>query len=203
MNLTEFVTVFGIGVGLSMDALAVSITQGACLEIRSFRYPLIIGLTFGFFQALMPLLGWILGSSFSRYISQYDHWIALVLLAIIGIKMFIDGFTEYREKKQIEAQGGEYAAVCIDRLRRRDLLMMGVATSIDALAVGVTFGMLNINILLAILIIGLTTFVLSTGGVLVGKKAGLLLGDKMEMTGGVILVGLGCKIFLEHVMQGV
>ncbi len=203
MSLTEFVTVFGIGVGLSMDALAVSITQGACLEIRSFRYPLTIGITFGFFQALMPLLGWMLGSSFSRYIAQYDHWIAFVLLAIIGIKMFIDGFSESREKKRIEASGEEYCAVCIDRLRRRDLLMMGIATSIDALAVGVTFGMLNLNIWLAILIIGITTFVLSTGGVLVGKKAGPLLGDKMEMAGGFILLGLGGKIFLEHVIQGV
>ena len=100
MSLTEFLTVFGIGVGLSMDAFAVSITQGACLDIRSLRYPLAIGITFGLFQAVMPLMGWLAGTTFNHLVARLDHWIAFALLDAIGIKMFIDGFSEYRVKKK-------------------------------------------------------------------------------------------------------
>jgi manganese efflux pump family protein len=203
MTLTEFITVFGIGIGLSMDAFAVSITQGACLDIRSLRYPLILGITFGIFQAVMPLAGWILGSSFSRYIAQFDHWIAFVLLGIIGGKLFLDGFIEYREKRKAQIGGYDCAESCVDRLRLRSLLMMGLATSIDALAVGVTFGMLDINIWIAIIIIGIITFLVSASGVFIGKKTGPLLGDKMEMIGGVILFSLGLKILVEHILKGV
>ena len=186
-----------------MDAFAVSITQGACLEIRSLRYPIIIGITFGLFQAVMPLVGWLLGSSFSRYIAQFDHWIAFILLGIIGGKMFFDGFFEYREKRRAEANGCECPESCADRLRLRNLLMMGLATSIDALAVGVTFGMLAMNIWLAILIIGTTTMIVSASGVFIGKKTGPLLGDKMEMLGGMILFSLGLKILIEHIVKGI
>ncbi len=203
MTFTEFVTVFGIGIGLSMDAFAVSITQGACLDIRSLRYPLIIGITFGLFQAFMPLMGWLLGSSFSGYIAQFDHWIAFILLGIIGCKMFLDGFIEYREKRRAETGGYDCPESCADRLRLRNLLMMGLATSIDALAVGVTFGMLAMNIWIAILIIGIITFIVSASGVLIGKRTGPLLGDKMEMLGGVILLSLGLKILVEHIVKGV
>lgn len=203
MNWAEFITVFGIAVGLSMDAFAVSITQGACLEIRSLRYPYTIGITFGAFQAVMPLIGWLAGSSFRSKIQGIDHWIALVLLAVIGIKMFIDGFIDFRRKRKARSVGMACADSCGSELRFHDLMMMGIATSIDALAVGITFGMLHINIWLSILIIGITTFLFSTTGVFLGKRTGPLLGDKMEMTGGIVLIALGIKIMVEHVVKGI
>ncbi|WP_422481835.1 manganese efflux pump MntP family protein [Pleomorphochaeta sp. DL1XJH-081] len=203
MNLAELITVFGIAVGLSMDAFAVSITQGACLEIRSLRYPYTIGITFGVFQAGMPLVGWLAGSTFSSKIQHFDHWIALLLLAVIAIKMFIDGFIDFRQKRRARSMGYACADSCGSELRFHDLMMMGIATSIDALAVGVTFGMLGINIWLSIAIIGVTTFILSTFGVLIGKRTGPLLGDKMEMIGGVVLLTLGLKILIEHLVKGI
>ncbi|MDY0058155.1 MAG: manganese efflux pump MntP family protein, partial [Methyloversatilis sp.] len=162
-----------------MDAFAVAVTQGACLDIRTLRYPLSIGITFGFFQALMPLLGWLAGSSFSSMIQHLDHWIALVLLAIIGVKMFIDGYIDYRRKRSAKENGLACEVSCGGELRFHDLMMMGIATSIDALAVGITFGMLRIDIWSSILVIGLTTFLFSTSGVYLGKRAGPLLGDRM------------------------
>lgn len=203
MNWAEFITVFGIAIGLSMDAFAVSITQGACLEIKSLRYPYTIGITFGLFQALMPLLGWLAGSTFSSKIQHIDHWIALVLLSIIAVKMFTDGFIDFRRKRKARSVGMACADSCGAELRIHDLMMMGIATSIDALAVGVTFGMLRINIWLSIFIIGVTTFILSTLGVLIGKRTGPLLGDKMEMAGGLVLFALGLKIMLEHLIKGI
>ncbi len=203
MSWAEFIMVFGIAVGLSMDALAVSITQGACLEITSLRYPYIIGITFGIFQAIMPIAGWIAGSTFSSHIQHLDHWIACILLSIIGLNMMVAGLLDYVRKKRARAIGMACADSCGTELRFHDLLMMGIATSIDALAVGVTFGMLGINIWLSVLIIGVTTFILSTLGVLLGKRAGPLLGDKMEMIGGIVLIALGIKILLEHLIKGI
>jgi putative Mn2+ efflux pump MntP len=203
MSWAEFIMVFGIAVGLSMDALAVSITQGACLEIKSLRYPYTIGITFGLFQAIMPIIGWLAGSTFSSRIQPLDHWIAFMLLAIIGIKMFSDGLLDYVRKKRARSIGMACADSCGAELLYHDLVMMGIATSIDALAVGVTFGMLGINIWLSVLIIGVTTFILSTLGVLVGKKAGPLLGDRMEMIGGIVLLSLGMKILFEHLIKGI
>lgn len=203
MNWAEFLTVFGIALGLSMDAFAVSITQGACLDIRTLRYPLAIGITFGLFQAAMPVLGWLAGTTFSSMIQHVDHWVAVVLLGIIGIKLFADGFLDFRRKKHAQANGMSCEVKCGGILQFHDLLMMGIATSIDALAVGITFGMLGIDIWLSILIIGLTTFILSTVGVYIGKRTGPLLGDKMEMVGGVVLVLLGMKILIEHMVKGI
>lgn len=203
MNGTGFLTVLAIATGLSMDAFAVAVTQGACLDIRTLRYPLSIGITFGFFQALMPLLGWLAGSSFSSMIQHLDHWIALVLLAIIGVKMFIDGYIDYRRKRSAKENGLACEVSCGGELRFHDLMMMGIATSIDALAVGITFGMLRIDIWSSILVIGLTTFLFSTSGVYLGKRAGPLLGDRMEMIGGSVLLLLGLKIFTEHIIKGI
>lgn len=203
MDWAEFITVFGIAVGLSMDAFAVSITQGACLEVKDLRYPYTIGVTFGAFQAIMPLVGWLAGTTFKTKIQNLDHWIALLLLAAIGIKMFADGFIDFRRKRRARSLGMACEDSCGAQLRFHDLMMMGIATSIDALAVGITFGMLDMNIWLSILIIGTTTFILSTFGVLIGKRTGPLLGDKMEMTGGIVLVALGLKIMIEHLLKGI
>lgn len=203
MNGAEFLTVFAIAVGLSMDAFAVSVTQGACLDIRTIRYPLAIGVTFGAFQALMPLLGWLAGSAFSSMIQHLDHWIALLLLSIIGIKMFVDGFVDYRRKRHAQANGLACEVTCGGQLYFHDLVMMGIATSIDALAIGITFGMLRIDIWLSILVIGVTTFLFSTTGVYIGKRTGPLLGDRMEMIGGTVLILLGLKIMGEHLIKGI
>jgi putative Mn2+ efflux pump MntP len=203
MSWAEFFTIFGIAVGLSMDAFAVSVTQGACREIHGRRYPIVIGITFGLFQAVMPLIGYLAGSTFSTHIQHLDHWIALTLLAIIGLKMFIDGLVDYRRKKRARSLGEVCEDVCKVDLRLHDLIMMGIATSIDALAVGVTFGMLRMSIWISIAIIGLTTFVISAFGVHIGKRAGPLLGDTMEMTGGIVLIALGLKIMIEHLVQGI
>ncbi len=203
MNVFEIFTIAMIGASLAMDALAVSITQGACLDIRSPRYPLIIGLTFGFFQALMPFIGWLLGSAFHTYIQKADHWIALTLLAAIGIKMFIDGYKDFLAKNIETEEGAACEITERGHLRLRILLGMGVATSIDALAVGVTFGVMKIDIFVSILIIGIITFIISFAGVLLGKKAGPFLGDRMEMIGGAVLVLLGVKIMAEHLIKGI
>ena len=186
-----------------MDAFAVSITQGACLDIRTIKYPLAIGVTFGAFQALMPLIGYLAGSTFSSIIGHLDHWIALLLLAIIGGKMFIDGFVDYRRKQHAKANGLACVVTCGGRLYLNDLMMMGIAASIDALAVGITFGMLRIDIWLSILIIGTTTFAFSSFGVYIGKRTGPLFGDRMEMIGGSVLLLLGLKIFAEHLLKGI
>lgn len=203
MSWAEFIVVFGIAIGLSMDAFAVSITQGACLEIRSLRYPYIIGITFGLFQAIMPLIGWLAGTTFRAYIQEIDHWIALMLLSIIGTKMFLDGFLDYSRKRRARSVGEACPDTIGSSLCLHTLLMMGIATSIDALAVGITFGMLHMNIWISIVIIGITTYILSTIGVLIGKRAGPLLGDRMEMIGGVVLIALGIKIVVEHLIKGI
>ncbi len=203
MNVLELITISMIGASLAMDAFAVSITQGACLDIRSVRYPLTIAFTFGLFQALMPLIGWLLGSTFAIHIRKADHWIALALLAAIGIKMFIDGYQDFLAKNIETSEGPVCQVTEKGRLKKRVLFSMGFATSIDALAVGVTFGVMDVDILLSIIIIGVITFLISFTGVLLGKKAGPFLGDRMEMVGGAVLVLLGLKIMIEHLIRGI
>jgi putative Mn2+ efflux pump MntP len=152
-------------------------------------HAIVIGCYFGGFQALMPFLGWALGSTFAGYIQNVDHWIAFLLLALIGGNMVREALGE---------DGGEASAPAEDRLDHRQLLVMAVATSIDALAVGVTFAFLEVSILPAISIIGATTFCLSVAGVAVGNFFGTRYQRRAEITGGVILILLGVKILLEH-----
>ena len=203
MSLAQFFTVLGIAISLAMDAFAVSIAQGACLDIKSLKYPLLLGVTFGLFQAGMPLIGWLLGSSFSQYIQKADHWIALILLSFIGIKMSYDGYKDYLAKNVDTSEGPVCTVASGGKLKKRVLFAMAIATSIDALAVGITFGLININILFSIAIIGMITLIMSFIGVLLGKKAGPFLGDKMEMIGGILLVLLGVKILIEHLIKGI
>lgn len=177
-----------IGVGLSMDAFAVAICQGLCMRRFRAGQAAVIALFFGGFQALMPLLGWLLGSRFAGYIQNVDHWVAFVLLAVIGGNMV---------RESLGAEGETTCAV-EERLDLKKLLVMAIATSIDALAVGVTFAFLSVDIVPAVSIIGVTTFVLSFVGVVVGNFFGARYKRRAELTGGVILILLGCKILLEH-----
>lgn len=180
---------FLIGVGLSMDAFAVSVCQGLCMPRLNLRHGVVIALFFGGFQALMPFVGWVMGSQFSEYIQQFDHWVTFLLLGFIGGNMIREAVTPEEE---------EATCSISERLDYKRLFLMSVATSIDALAVGVTFAFLDVSIFPAITIIGCTTFGLSLVGVVVGVFFGAKYKKRAELSGGIILVLLGCKILLEH-----
>lgn len=175
---------FVIAVGLSMDAFAVSICKGLSVKKLEVKHALITGLYFGGFQALMPLIGYLLGSQFRERIESIDHWIAFVLLAVIGINMIRES------REQSEEVGASFAP--------RAMLPLAVATSIDALAVGVTFAFLEVNIIAAVSFIGVITFAFSAVGVFIGKVFGSRFKSKAEIAGGVILILMGVKILLEH-----
>lgn len=170
-----------------MDALAVSITCG--IVMRRFHVPnaLKIATLFGGFQAIMPLAGYLAGYNFKEVVSAFDHWLAFALLLIIGGKMLY----ESRTLKEGEEEEVDITGIL-------SLLTLAIATSIDALAVGVTFAFLDVRLTLAVVIIGLTTFVLSLGGVIMGVKAGNFLGSKIEVAGGITLIAIGVKILIEH-----
>lgn len=181
--------IFMIGVGLSMDAFAASICKGLNMRRLNVKNMLIIGLFFGGFQALMPLAGWILGKQFESYITSVDHWVAFALLVFIGGKMIYDVFHEDDEN---------YSGEKTDKLGMKEVLTLAVATSIDALAVGISFAFLQVDILKAVSVIGVTTFVLSLIGVAVGHIFGSKYEKKATLAGGVILILIGLKILLEH-----
>ncbi len=181
---------FLLGVGLSMDAFAVAVCKGLSMRRINKNQTLIIGLYFGGFQALMPFWGWLLGSQFQQYITSIDHWIAFILLGYIGGKMIYEAIKEWKEE--------EVAEVMDPPLDHKNMFMLAVATSIDALAVGITFAFLQTPIVEAISIIGCTTFVISIVGVVVGNLFGSRYKNKAELVGGVILVCIGLKILLEH-----
>lgn len=183
-----YIELFLIGIGLSMDAFAVSICKGLKMKRVHKGHCLVIALFFGGFQALMPLVGWLLGRQFEQYITAIDHWIAFVLLAFLGGKMILEAL----QKKEEEEAGRE------ERLDIKELFLLAVATSIDALAVGITFAFLKVSIGPAITIIGCTTFILSIAAVYIGNIFGAKYKSKAELAGGVILVLLGLKILLEH-----
>mgnify|MGYP004500252013 FL=1 len=178
-----------IGVGLSMDAFAVSVCKGLAMRKVNKKQAFIIGLFFGGFQALMPMIGWALGTQFESYITSIDHWIAFVLLALIGGKMVIEA-TKTEEEQEIKQMDPP--------LDMKEMLLLAIATSIDALAVGITFAFLQYPIVEAMLIIGMTTFVLSIIGVYVGNAFGSRYQKRAEMAGGIILILIGLKILLEH-----
>jgi len=184
-----FVELFLIGVGLSMDAFAVSICKGLGMEKVNKKQAVVIGLYFGGFQALMPLIGWFLGIRFQKYITSIDHWIAFVLLVFIGGKMIVEAV---RDKEVVEIKAKDLP------LNHKEMMLLAIATSIDALAVGITFAFLETPIIEAIIIIGCTTFGLSILGVVVGNFFGTRYKKKAEIAGGVILILIGLKILLEH-----
>ncbi len=185
-----FTTLLLIGVGLSMDAFAVSVCKGLQMKKINYYYAFIIALFFGGFQALMPLIGWAAGKQFEKYITAFDHWIAFLLLLFIGGKMFIESLK--KDKDENEEMNCSYT------LNIKELFVLAVATSIDALAVGITFAFLSTKIIPSITVIGITTFILSMAGVAIGNRFGLRYKDKAETLGGVILILIGVKILLEH-----
>ena len=185
-----FIELFLLGIGLAMDAFAVSFCKGLGMRRLNKKQALIIGLYFGGFQALMPLIGWLLGSQFQKYITSIDHWIAFILLGFIGGKMMIEAIREWNEEETVDVMDAP--------LDHKNMLVLAVATSIDALAVGITFAFLDTPIIEAITIIGITTMVISIIGVVVGNFFGSRYKSKAEFIGGLILVLLGLKILLEH-----
>lgn len=204
MSLLEL---FLIAIGLSMDAFAVAACFGLTMPKSTIEKALIVGLYFGFFQAGMPLAGYLLATQFADKITAFDHWIAFVLLCFIGGKMIVESF-----KKEGCADRECPAEICTDRgcpsgerpekeevsLKPGKMLPLALATSIDALAVGVSFAFLNVNIVPAILSIGIITLTLSVLGVKIGNMFGVKFKSKAEFAGGIILVLMGWKILLEH-----
>lgn len=187
----SYFEIFMIGVGLSMDAFAVCASNGLVYKNVNRRWSLAMALCFGIFQALMPTAGYFLGSAFEKYITAFDHILALVLLGFIGVKMLIDGIRD----KDDGASGL--------KMTFGILLLQGIATSIDALAVGISFAaMSDVSILPAASLIGCTTFCLCIVALVIGKRFGRLLGAKAQIVGGVILVAIGLKIFIEHTFFG-
>lgn len=188
MNLLD---IFLIGVGLSMDAFAVSICKGLKMKFINLKQCLIIALFFGGFQAIMPLIGYALSVNFVEYINAYSHWIALVLLLVIGGNMIRESI-----------KGEEEEECCNMAIGLKELLALAIATSIDALAVGVTFGTmgekLKLSIWMSVVIIGITTFIISIVGVFIGNVFGSKYKTKAEIIGGIILILIGIKVVLEH-----
>lgn len=181
----DILSIIFLAIGLAMDAFSVSVTRGLTLK-SDVKQALIIALSFGGFQVLMPVLGWLSGIQLQYLVSTFAPWIAFLLLLGVGIKMIYEA---------LSTDGNVY-----NHFSFKELLILSVATSIDAFAVGVTFAFLNTPILLPIILIGLITFTLSFIGIYIGKNIGHLLGNKMEIVGGVILIIIGFKILLENIL---
>ena len=175
-----------IAVGLAMDAFAVSVTSGLTIQHLRIRHAVRIAFFFGAFQAVMPVLGWMAGLGIRNAIVEIDHWIAFGLLSLIGCKMIYESLRLNPIEKRV------------DPLKISILLILSLATSIDALVVGVTFAILDVSIIKPIIIIGTITFVLSFAGVIVGDRLGHFFEKKMETIGGLVLIGIGLKILIEH-----
>lgn len=185
MSLLEL---FVIAIALSMDAFAVSICKGLSMPKMSWKNAIIVGLYFGGFQCGMPLIGYLLGFQFKEAITSFDHWIAFILLVVIGFNMVKESFSNECEE-------------CTDfSMDPKNMVMLAVATSIDALALGVTFAFLQVQILPAVSLIGVTTFALSILGVKVGNLFGARYKSKAELAGGLVLILMGVKILVQHLM---
>ena len=183
MSFTELIL---ISISLAMDAFAVSICKGLSMKKMYWKRAVIIGLYFGIFQALMPTIGFVLGTGLNNFVTSIDHWIVFILLAIIGINMI---------KEAISKENN----ILNDSIKFQEMIILSLATSIDALAVGITFSFLEVNIVLAFSIIGIITFILSIIGVKIGNKFGDKYESKAQLIGGVILIFIGFKILLEHI----
>ncbi len=185
MNLFSLIL---IGVGLSIDSLAASITSGACTKNIKIKQIIKIASVMALFQGTMPLIGWIIGSSFKNLIEDYDHWIAFILLLAIGSKLIYDGFKNDSNKEASDNPTSNMV-----------LAGMALATSIDAMILGIGFGLIKMNIWLTMLVIGATTFLFSTTGVFIGKKIGDRINKGIEIIGGIVLISIGLKILLAHI----
>lgn len=182
----DMITITFVAFGLAMDAFAVSVTSGITIRHLKIDHALRIALFFGSFQAIMPVIGWLAGLSLRDFISDIDHWIAFGLLSFIGCKMIYEAFGMEADRKEVSP------------LNLYVLLMLSVATSIDALAVGVSFAFLKISIATPVLVIGIVTFLLSYLGVFVGNRLGHFFEKQIEILGGLVLIGIGVKILVGH-----
>lgn len=192
----NFIALIFTAFALSMDAFAVSITKGMTIKNLKKSTALKMALAFGVFQGAMPLLGWALGISFESYIKSIDHWIAFILLGFIGFNMIKGFFDDRKEGKESELEFS--ATTDVDDLSNKEIIMLAVATSIDALAVGISFAFLNVSIIPAASIICIITFLVCVVGVFVGNKVGDIFNGYAELVGGVILILIGFNIFNEH-----
>lgn len=186
----ELITLILLSIGLSVDSFAVSVSTGVIISEITFRKATRIAFSLAIFQAVMPLIGWVIGTRIESFVKNFDHWLAFGLLAIIGGKMIVESLKTHQEdgKKQ-------------NPLELKVLLGMSLATSIDALVVGISFGFIKVDLWLATFIIGFTTFVFSMLGILFGKKIGGQFGKKMEIVGGIVLILIGAKILLDHLLN--
>jgi manganese efflux pump family protein len=183
----DFLTLFGIALALAMDALAVALAAGLALPVLTGRHLFRLGFHFGLFQALMPVLGWLAGMTVQQWIAAYDHWVAFALLTFIGVKMI-------REALRGPADDAER----LDPTRGLTLVMLSLATSIDALAVGLSLAMLDIDIWIPAAVIGLVCGALTVAGMLLGRRIGTNWGPRVEIAGGLTLIAIGVKILLEQ-----
>jgi len=181
----DIITIILIAVGLSMDSFAVSVTNGLTINDLNVRKILTISFSLAFFQSLFPLLGWLAGIGIEKYIREFDHWIAFLLLLFIGGKMIYEGFQKNGIKEKSE-------------LKILTLIGQSIATSIDAFAVGISFAFLNLSITTPVLLIGIVTFIASIIGLHIGKYLGKKIGKSVEIFGGIVLIGIGVKILVEH-----
>ncbi|MCP4583651.1 MAG: manganese efflux pump [candidate division Zixibacteria bacterium] len=185
----HWLTILIIALGLAMDAFAVSIAVGSRLRSLSFRPLFRLSFHFGLFQFMMPVIGWYLGSRIEHLMKDYDHWIAFGLLFIIGAKMIYESIAKSDDDKRLN-----------DPTRKWSLIILSVATSIDALAVGLSIALLGIEVWSASIIIGIVACVMTAIGMVFGRKLGAIFGKRMEFIGGIILIGIGIKIVIEHTM---
>lgn len=183
MNLYE---ILFISIGLAMDAFAAAICKGVAMKKLCLKKAMVVAIYLGLFQLMMPLAGYLLGFKFNKSLKLFDHWIALILLSAIGINMIKNSFSG---EKHINNDSVDVKSMCV----------LALATSIDALAIGVTFSFLHVNILLSSAVIGIVTWGLSFLGVIIGNKVGYMLNEKSELLGGVILILIGIKIVIEHI----
>ena len=182
----EFVTIFLIAIGLSFDSFAVATSSGFMLRDIKFTDAMKISFSLAFFQGLMPVLGWLAGTAFKQYIESVDHWIAFGLLSVIGLKMIIESLKHESKRQQLNP------------LNLKVMISMSLATSIDALIVGISFAVVSYSIIFSVLIIGAVTFIIAMLGILFGKKAGKHLGQELDIVGGLILIAMGIKILIQH-----
>ncbi len=184
-----FVEIFLIGVGLSMDAFAVSVCKGLSMKRVNYKHALVISLFFGVFQAIMPTIGWALGSQLKVFIDPIDHWIAFGLLAFVGGKMIWDTL---HDSKEDDKTNEEF------KLDIKELFMLAIATSIDALATGIMFAIVQVEIVSTVLLIGCTTFAISFVGVVIGNKFGSKYEKASNIIGGIVLILIGIKVLIDH-----
>jgi len=182
----DIISILAVAIALAMDAFSVSITAGIIIENPDFSHYFRLAFHFGLFQFMMPVVGYLAGMYMESYIRDYDHWLAFILLVLIGLKMIKDSFNDSDIKREDPSKGGT-------------LLLLSIATSIDAMAVGLTLGVLNRPILFPSIVIGLVCSIFSIIGITIGKKVGDIIGKRAEITGGIMLILIGTKILVEHI----